>query len=431
MQWQAPDTAQAETTGQHTGFSELGVDARLVAVLASRGITEPFPIQRATMADVLAGRDVLGRGRTGSGKTLGFGLPMLQRLAHHKRQQVPAGLILSPTRELAMQIADELAGLAQAVELSLTLVAGGMAYGPQLKAFERGVDVVVATPGRLIDLLEQGVVDLSQIKMTVLDEADLMCDMGFYPDVTRIVDATPNGQRLLFSATLDDAVDRLVREYLHKPVTHEADVRAGSAMTHHLLHIAGHHKNEVTAQLATRAGQTLVFTRTQRGAERVAEQLREAGVLAGALHGGLTQGARARVMRAFRETKLPVLVATDVAARGIHVDDVALVLQVDPPMGAKDYVHRAGRTARAGAHGTVISLVLPHQRKLMRRLTGQAKVNAEQLEVTPGCDELVEIIGGPIEHREAVAESVYQELVAPPKPHGRGRRRGAPRRSRR
>ena len=416
MSWEATtvevEVAENDTT---SGFAELGVAAPMVAVLKQQGITEPFPIQRATIADAIAGRDVLGRGRTGSGKTLAFGLPLLTRLAADDPTGTPRAVILTPTRELALQIADNLSPLAAVMGLHLYLVAGGMAYGPQLKAFERGVDVVVATPGRLIDLLEQGAVDLSRVEVLVLDEADHMSDLGFLPAVTTILEAVPaDGQRLLFSATLDGAVDALVRKHLADPVTHEVDSGKASVttMTHHVLHMAPHHKNQATAEIANREGRTVVFARTQMGADRIARQLREAGVMAGALHGGLTQGARARILAAFKRGEVPVLVATDVAARGIHVDDISLVLQVDPPKTNKDYLHRAGRTARAGEEGIVVS-ILPHQRKQMRRIVGQAGVKTEPIEVTPGSDELASLTGARPCAGAPVTESDYQALIAP------------------
>ncbi len=398
-----------------TGFSDLGLPDALVTALAADGITEPFPIQAATIADALAGRDLLGRAKTGSGKTLGFGLPMLTRLAAETGGLGVRGLVLVPTRELALQVADVIAPLAQSLGMSCALVAGGMAYGPQLRAFERGVDVVVATPGRLIDLMEQGAADLSQVQVTVLDEADHMADLGFWPAVTTIVDATPReGQRLLFSATLDEAIDALVKRYLHDPVTHEVDPDTASVVTmsHSFWVIAPHHKNELTARIAGRGGRVLVFVRTQMGADRVATQLRAAGVLAGALHGGLSQGARSRILAAFKEGALPVLVATDVAARGIHVDDVSLVLQLDPPMTHKDYLHRAGRTARAGESGAVVSLVLPHQRRTMLRLAGMAgtKPPLEQVDLDSAA---VTDLAGEAVDRTPVTEEDYAALVAP------------------
>lgn len=414
MSWTAT-TAEGVQGDVASGFFELGVAEPLVRVLAGQGITNPFPIQAATIGDALAGRDVLGRGRTGSGKTLAFGLPMLTRLAEGSPIGAPRAMILTPTRELALQIADNLSPLAAAVGIDLTLIAGGMSYGPQIRAFERGVDVVVATPGRLIDLLEQGVADLSQVQIAVLDEADHMADLGFLKDVRTLLDASGDGQRLLFSATLDDAVDSLVRAYLHDPVVREVDSEKNSVstMVHRPLLVKPHHKNQVTAEIANREGRTVLFARTQMGTDRIAAQLREAGVMAGALHGGLTQGARSRILTAFREGTVPVLVATDVAARGIHVDDVTLVLQVDPPHDSKDYLHRAGRTARAGHEGVVASIVLPHQRKLASRLLGQAGVHAVPTPVEPGSPELREATGARPVSGVEIAERDYLKLIAP------------------
>ena len=413
MAWEAT-TVRAQA-GVVNGFTELGVADEIVGVLAAEGITQPFAIQEATIRDAVEGRDVLGRARTGSGKTLAFGLPLLTRLATGHGHG-PRALILSPTRELALQIADNLAPLAASVGLDLTLVAGGMSYNPQIKAFARGVDVVVATPGRLIDLMEQGAADLSNVEITVLDEADHMAEMGFTDEVTSILDATPErGQRLLFSATLDDAVDRIVKRYLNDPITHEVDSGQASVttMTHLALQTKPHEKIAVTAELASRDGRTVIFARTQKGTDRIAGQLREAGVMAGALHGGLTQGARARILAAFKSGDVPVLVATDVAARGIHVDDVSLVVQVDPPRDSKDYLHRAGRTARAGTDGTVATVVLPHQRKLMRRLLGQAGVEAQNIDARPGDETVAELTGARPAKGEPVEESAYLELIKP------------------
>ncbi len=430
MEWVA-EQVTAASVPDDGGFGALGVPDELLGILAAKGITDPFPIQAATIPDAIAGRDVLGRGRTGSGKTLGFGLPMVTRLSGQSGMGV-RGLVLVPTRELAMQVADVLAPLAQAVGLQVVLVAGGMPYGPQLRAFERGVDIVVATPGRLIDLMEQGAASLESVEVTVLDEADHMADLGFWPAVTSIVDATPaGGQRLLFSATLDDAIDALVKRYLHDPVTHEVDPdRASiSTMRHVFWTCLPHHKNELVDRLAARPGRTLVFVRTQQGAARVAERLRSTGVLAGALHGGLTQGARARILAAFKDGRVPVLVATDVAARGIHVDDVTLVCQADPPMNSKDYLHRAGRTARAGTDGVVLSVVLRHQRKQVARMASHAGVHPTLVDVTPD-DQVVEDIAGGYEVRPPVTEESYAELIAPPKAPARRRpKSGPPRRS--
>ena len=420
MEWTAPEVKAVASTS--TGFADLGVPSELTAVLNGMGITEPFPIQAATIPDAMAGKDVLGRGRTGSGKTLGFGLPMLTRLAS-KRAMGVRGLVLVPTRELAMQVADVLAPLARATGLDVTLVAGGMPYGPQLRAFERGVDIVVATPGRLVDLLDQGAASLASVEVTVLDEADHMADLGFWPAVTRIVDETPaDGQRLLFSATLDGAVDNLVKRYMHDPVHHEVDSDQASisTMRHVFWLIAPHHKNDMSNRVASRGGRTLVFARTQQGAERIAERFRESGVLAGALHGGLTQGARARVLAAFKDGRLPVLVATDVAARGIHVDDVTLVLQIDPPANGKDYLHRSGRTARAGEDGIVVTLLLRHQRRQVAMLAQQAGVKADFVEMTPDDPRVTEIVG-PGTTGDPVSEQQYATLVAPPVLHRRPR----------
>jgi superfamily II DNA/RNA helicase len=415
------------------GFADLGVSASLVAALGAAGIDKPFPIQAATIPDALAGRDVLGRGRTGSGKTLAFGLPMISRLAGSSgpASVQPRGLVLVPTRELAMQVADVLAPLARTAGLSLVLVAGGMPYQPQILAFSRGVDIVVATPGRLIDLMDRGVADLSRIEITVLDEADHMADLGFLPAVSQVLDTVPgDGQRLLFSATLDKAIDHLVRNYLHAPVEHQVDTGQASVplMSHHVVSIAPQHKAAITAEIANRPGRTLIFVRTQRGADRVAEQLRRSGVLAGALHGGLAQGARTRIMSAFKHGSLPVLVATDVAARGIHVDEVGLVLHADPPTGPKEYLHRAGRTARAGETGTVVAFALPHQRRELGRLTTQAGVRPVMLAAIPGDRALAAATGARRAGGDAISDAAYQRVIAPPparRSHSaRGRRGG-------
>jgi superfamily II DNA/RNA helicase len=409
-------TVSAQTPRPNAGdFSSLGVSAILVNRLREAGITEPFPIQSATIPDAIAGRDVLGRAQTGSGKTLAFGLPLLTALAGASGRR-PRAAILTPTRELALQIGEVLAPLAQTSGLSLVLVAGGLSYAPQLRAFERGVDIVVATPGRLIDLMEQGVADLSRVEIAVLDEADHMADLGFLPAMIQILDAIPaGGQRLLFSATLDRVVDRLVRQYLTDPVRHEVDpaTAAVTTMVHHILEVAPDDKARLTAEIAGRDGRTVIFVRTQRGADRVAQQLRGHGVLAGALHGGLAQSARTRVLGAFRDGSLPVLVATDVAARGIHVDDVGLVLQADPPGGSKEYLHRSGRTARAGGTGTVVTLVLPHQRREVRRLTAEAGVRATPLRSGTPDRELVAATGARSASGEPISAAQYQRLIAP------------------
>ena len=386
------------TVAADNQFAALGIAPRLVQRLARDGITTPFPIQAATMPDALAGKDVLGRGQTGSGKTLGFGLPTLMRLAGgHTESRRPRGVVLVPTRELAMQVHDALEPLAHVMNVSLKLIAGGLPYPKQIEGLRRGVDLLIATPGRLIDLCEQGAADLGAVEVAVLDEADHMCDMGFMPAVTTLLDMTPpEGQRLLFSATLDNDVDKIVTTYLKDPVQHstESGQASVSTMEHHLLVIEPGHKQSLTAELASRDGRTIVFVRTKLGADRVATQLRDRGVMAAALHGGLTQGARNRTLDQFKDGSVPVLVATDVAARGIHVDDVGLIVQADPAADHKDYLHRAGRTARAGGKGAVVTLVLPHQRRGMVRLAESAGVETEPVRVRPGDGLVTELTGG-------------------------------------
>jgi len=377
------------TVSEDNEFAALGLPAALVERLAREGITVPFPIQTATIPDALAGRDVLGRGQTGSGKTFAFGLPTLARLAAGDRALArrPRALVLTPTRELAMQISDALEPYVHVMGLRHKLVAGGMPYPPQLMALDRGVDLLIATPGRLKDLIERGAVQLTDIAIMILDEADHMAEMGFLPEITSILDGLPEGgQRLLFSATLDRGVDAVVDRYLTDAVTHSTDEVTASVTTmeHHILLIDPQHKKSITAEVANRTGRTLVFVRTKLGADRVAEQLREQGVFAAALHGGLAQNARNRVLSAFKDGSLPVLVATDVAARGIHVDDIGVVLQADPPADHKDYLHRSGRTARAGERGSVITLALPHQKRGMERLAREAGVDVVATRATPG-----------------------------------------------
>jgi superfamily II DNA/RNA helicase len=414
------------TVTEDNGFAALGLSPRLVERLARDGITTPFPIQAATIPDALAGRDVLGRGQTGSGKTLAFGLPMLTRLAAGDKAapRSPKALVLVPTRELAMQVSDALEPLVHVLGLSHKLVAGGLSYTTQISALNRGVDVLIATPGRLKDLLEREAVKLGAIEICVLDEADHMADMGFMPEVTAILDQMPaGGQRLLFSATLDNGIDELVERYLTDPVTHSTDDAKASVTTmeHHVLLIDPVHKKTITAEVANREGRTVVFVRTKLGADRVALQLREQGVFAAALHGGLGQGARNRVLGAFRDGTLPVLVATDVAARGIHVDDVSVVLQVDPPADHKDYLHRSGRTARAGDKGTVVTLALPHQRRTMERMAREAGIDAVPTRTAPG-DERLAATGASTPSGVPVPEDKVRRLLEGDK---RGRRPGA------
>ncbi|MER7816333.1 DEAD/DEAH box helicase [Streptomyces sp. NPDC096153] len=378
---EAADAVETSDAPEVT-FGDLGLPEGVVRKLAQNGVTVPFPIQAATIPDALAGKDILGRGRTGSGKTLSFGLPLLATLAGgHTEKKKPRGVILTPTRELAMQVADALQPYGDVLGLKMKVVCGGTSMGNQIYALERGVDILVATPGRLRDIINRGACSLESVQIAVLDEADQMADLGFMPEVTELLDQIPEGgQRLLFSATLENEIDSLVKRYLVDPVTHEVDPSAGAVttMTHHVLVVKPKDKAPVTAAIAARKGRTIIFVRTQLGADRVAEQLVDAGVRADALHGGMTQGARTRTLADFKDGYVNVLVATDVAARGIHVDGIDLVLNVDPAGDHKDYLHRSGRTARAGQSGTVVSLALPHQRRQIFRLMEDAGVDASR-----------------------------------------------------
>ncbi|MFH8489860.1 DEAD/DEAH box helicase [Streptomyces longisporoflavus] len=379
---EADDAAGAADEEAETGpsFSDLGLPEGIVRKLAQNGVTHPFPIQAATIPDALAGKDILGRGRTGSGKTLSFGLPLLATLAGGRTEKKkPRGVILTPTRELAMQVADALQPYGDVLGLKMKVVCGGTSMGNQIYALERGVDVLVATPGRLRDIISRGACSLEDTQIAVLDEADQMSDLGFLPEVTELLDQVPSGgQRMLFSATMENEISTLVKRYLTNPVTHEVDSAQGNVttMTHHILIVKPRDKAPVTAAIAARKGRTIIFVRTQLGADRIAEQLCESGVKADALHGGMTQGARTRVLEDFKKGYVNALVATDVAARGIHVDGIDLVLNVDPAGDHKDYLHRSGRTARAGRSGTVVSLSLPHQRRQIFRLMEDAGVDA-------------------------------------------------------
>ncbi|MFJ9519396.1 DEAD/DEAH box helicase [Kitasatospora sp. NPDC101801] len=405
------DETAAEETEPTVTFGDLGLHDDVVRALNKRGVTTPFPIQAATIPDALAGKDVLGRGRTGSGKTLSFGLPMLTRIAAAEgrtKPKHPRGLILVPTRELAMQVADALEPFGSVLGLKLKVVCGGTSMSNQIYALERGVDVLVATPGRLRDLINRNTAKLDEVMVTVLDEADQMADMGFLPEVTEILDKVPSGgQSLLFSATLENEIDSLVKRYLKNPVTHEVDAAQGAVttMSHHILVVKPKDKAPITNAIAARKGRTIIFVRTQMGADRVAEQLIEAGVKADALHGGMTQGARTRVLGDFKDGYLNVVVATDVAARGIHVDDIDLVLNVDPAGDHKDYLHRSGRTARAGRSGAVVTLVLPHQRRGVFRLMEDAGVDASRHILDHAFDPEVTRITGARSLVEVQAES--------------------------
>ncbi|MGH1561324.1 DEAD/DEAH box helicase [Mumia sp. DW29H23] len=380
-------------------FADLGVPAPLVASLAERGITTPFPIQAASLPDSLAGRDVLGRGRTGSGKTVAFSLPTLAVLAasgRRRRARHPRALILVPTRELATQVLETLAPLAQAMQLRTMTIFGGVGQNPQVTKLRNGVDVVVATPGRLEDLMGQGHCDLSDIEVTVLDEADHMADLGFLPGVKRILDRTPrDAQRLLFSATLDNGIDTLVKRYLHNPVTHSVDEATSHVpdMEHHVLTVPHDAKQALVNELVGGEGKTLAFTRTKHAAKKLAKKLTASGIPAVDLHGNLSQNARQRNLSAFADGTVRVLVATDIAARGIHVDDVSLVVHVDPPAEHKAYLHRSGRTARAGASGIVVTVATPEQRRDVRTLMRAAAIKPTDHEVGPGAEIVGTLVG--------------------------------------
>ncbi|WP_420803590.1 DEAD/DEAH box helicase [Saccharothrix deserti] len=394
--------------GPLPSFAELGLSDELLGALAQAGITDPFPIQAATLPDAMAGRDLLGRGQTGSGKTLAFGLALLSRLAGGRAKPLkPRALVLVPTRELAMQVEEALNPFARSLGLWCRTVVGGTSFPRQIDALRRGVDLLIATPGRLSDHVRQGTADLSEVMFTALDEADQMADMGFMPQVRAILDLTPqNGQRLLFSATLDGDVDKLVRQYLHDPVVHSVSPPTGSVTTmeHHLLFVSAEDKQNVVTEVAAREGRTIMFVRTKHHVDRLAKKLRSMGVHAGALHGGKAQSARTRVLGQFREGTMPVLIATDVAARGIHVDDVSLVVHVDPPADPKDYLHRAGRTARAGQSGTVVTLVTHDQRRAVQGLTARAGIRPVSTKVRPGDEDLVRITGARVPSGIPVAE---------------------------
>jgi superfamily II DNA/RNA helicase len=370
-------------------FADLGLPPALVGALAEGAVTEPFAIQTRALPDALAGHDVLGRAQTGSGKTLAFGLPVLTRLStsgQRRSPHAPRALVLVPTRELAQQVAAVLTPLARALGQRVAAVVGGAPYGRQIDALDRGVDVLVATPGRLVDLIERGSCRLDAVEVTVLDEADYMADLGFLPVVTRLLEQTPAGtQRLLFSATLDRGVAALVERFLTDPRVHAVppEPQASAAMTHRVFTVQPEQKVDVAAAVARRPARTLFFVRTKHGADRLARQLGRSDVDAAAIHGNLGQSARQRALAAFAEGRTRVLVATDVAARGIHVDDVDLVVHFDPPNDHKDYLHRSGRTARAGADGTVVALVQPEQLREVQRLQAAAKVEASVETVHP------------------------------------------------
>ncbi|WP_448616096.1 DEAD/DEAH box helicase [Modestobacter sp. URMC 112] len=415
-----------------TTFADLGVPAPLVEVLTASGITAPFPIQVATLPDTLAGRDVLGRGRTGSGKTLAFSLPLVARLAAsttRRQPRRPRSLILVPTRELANQVAAVVDPLARALGMRTTVVFGGVGQNPQVSALAAGVDVLIACPGRLEDLIGQGHADLGAVEVTILDEADHMADLGFLPGVKRLLDRTPKvGQRLLFSATLDNGVDVLVKRYLDRPTTHSVDpaVAPVATMTHHVFRVDAADKPQIVTELASGLGRSVLFTRTKHQAKKLAKQLTAAGVPAVDLHGNLSQNARERNLEAFSSGETRVMCATDIAARGIHVDDVALVVHVDPPAEHKAYLHRSGRTARAGAGGIVVTIATPDQAGEVRLLTRQAGITPEVAAIKPGAREITALTGPAAPHVEPAPAPAPQ----PQGTGGGGRRRsgggGAP-----
>ncbi|MCX4724334.1 DEAD/DEAH box helicase [Streptomyces sp. NBC_01306] len=378
-------------------FADLDMPERLLASLTAQGMSVPFPIQGATLPNTLAGRDVLGRGRTGSGKTLAFGLALLARTAGQRAEPCqPLALVLVPTRELAQQVTDALTPYARSVRLRLATVVGGMPIGRQVSTLRRGAEVVVATPGRLKDLIDRGDCRLNQVAITVLDEADQMADMGFMPQVTALLDQVrPEGQRMLFSATLDRNVDLLVRRYLTDPVVHSVDPSAGAVTTmeHHVLHVHGADKHRTTTEIAAREGRVIMFLDTKHAVDRLTQDLLNSGVRAAALHGGKSQPQRTRTLSQFKTGHVTVLVATNVAARGIHVDNLDLVVNVDPPTDHKDYLHRGGRTARAGESGSVVTLVTPNQRRDMTRLMAAAGIVPQTTPVRSGEEALSRITG--------------------------------------
>jgi superfamily II DNA/RNA helicase len=432
-------------------FASLGVPAPVVAALVSLGAREPFPIQTLTLADSLAGRDLLGRGKTGSGKTIAFAIPLVSVLSAAKRRpkpNTPRGLVLVPTRELAEQVAATIRPLASALRLHTTVVYGGVGFGHQIDALRRGVDIVVACPGRLEDLVQQGHCRLDSVEVTVLDEADHMTDMGFLPAVRRLLDATPaGGQRMLFSATLDNDVASIVDRYLHDPVRHSLDTTDAPAppIDHHVLTVALADKLGVVARLAAGSDRVLLFTRTKHGAKKLVRQLDQQGIGAVELHGNLSQSARQRNLAAFTDGSVTVLVATDIAARGIHVDDVTLVVHVDPPAEHKAFVHRSGRTARAGAEGSVVTIMTPEQARDVKSMLRAAGVRPTFTADVTATHQIVHDLAGDVMVRaprrkhqpalrpEASAARVVRAQPASPAPNptpgnGRPRQQGKNRR---
>ncbi|SEN77820.1 Superfamily II DNA and RNA helicase [Actinacidiphila rubida] len=398
-------------------FADLDMPAALLKTLTAQGVTTPFPIQAATLPNSLAGRDLLGRGRTGSGKTLAFGLALLARTAGQRATpKAPLALVLVPTRELAQQVTDALTPYATAVNLRMATVVGGLSLTKQAATLRRGAEVVVASPGRLNDLVDRGDCVLDDVRITVLDEADQMTDMGFLPQITRLIQQVrPDGQRMLFSATLDHNIDRLVQRFLTDPVVHSVDPSAGAVTTmeHHVLHLQDEtDKKAVTARIAARDGRVILFLDTKRSADRLTKRLLSVGVRAAALHGGRSQPQRNRTLEQFKSGQVTALVATNVAARGIHVDDLDLVVNVDPPTDHKDYLHRGGRTARAGGSGSVVTLVLPDQKRDFTRLMTHAGIRPRTARLTSADAELATITGA----REPSGTPVTIEVPQPTAP---------------
>jgi superfamily II DNA/RNA helicase len=414
-------------------FADLGVSQPLIDALTARGISSPFPIQQETLPDTLAGRDVLGRGKTGSGKTLAFSIPLVSRLAGRKRRPShPSGLILAPTRELATQISAALAPLATVNNLTVTTIFGGVSQHRQVQALRAGADIVVACPGRLEDLMKQKLVSLDNVAVTVIDEADHMADLGFLPGVTRILAATPaDGQRLLFSATLDNGVDKLVKRFLRNEVLHSVDSPESHvpAMTHHVFHVAGpQDKKDLVHRLASGTGRRILFMRTKHHARKMAKQLTEAGIPSVDLHGNLSQPARDRNLAAFSSGQVRVLVATDIAARGVHVDDIELVVHIDPPAEHKAYLHRSGRTARAGSAGDVVTVVLPEQRRETQALLRRAGIQVAPQLVTANSDAVSKVAGEVAPYRAPEARVVAAPAARPSTPRRSAGSSGSPRR---
>lgn len=427
----SPARASSSDDAVTATFASLGVPNNIINILTQRGITEPFPIQRQTLPDSLAGLDIIGRGRTGSGKTLAFLLPLVVRLSSDKAGSAPRhprGLILVPTRELAVQVAESLDPLAKALGLSHVVIHGGVSAVPQVKALTRGVDIVIACPGRLEDLMQQRHCKLDRVAITIVDEADHMADLGFLPVVKRLLDKIPkNSQCLLFSATLDSGVDVLVKRYLHSPATHSVDSAESPVpdMEHHVLCVERDNKPALVEALASGQERTLLFTRTKHTAKKIALQLSKSGIPSVDLHGNLSQNVRTKNLEAFASGEVLVMVATDIAARGIHVDDIRLVIHVDPPAEHKAFLHRSGRTARAGASGTVVTVMTPDQKSDVDTLTRRAGIKPRHTKVKPGDAFITELTGPPSQKRMRPVPAVQQQPVGKPRSSA-GKRPGAP-----